>query len=96
MFLVKILHKSSEYFLSITLSCKHFLYTLSEEFLVCCALSSSFFYCFHNYFVKNFSNVNPQEIPFEIGITINPEPVTDNATEVEVVAIITKVSTVLI
>ena len=38
-------------------------------------------------------NINPQVMPTEIIITIKPKPVFDNVAELEVIAVITKVST---
>ena len=57
-------------------------------------MSKYFRYKLHNYLKKSTSllNVNQQDTRVDIGNTINQKPVIDNEIQVEVVAVITNVS----
>ena len=96
-YLVKILHKLSYSVLSITLSCKDFLYNLSKDLIVFWSRSYCFLYLLYLFMIILCNillpNDIPQAIPADIGKTIKPIPVTDRVIEVEVAAMITILST---
>ena len=69
----------------------------AEGFLSSVVFFIYFFYLYINISYKNLLvGVNPQATSVEIGFTTNPSPVTDNVTVVEIVANVSKVSTVSI
>ena len=87
-YLVKNLHKLSYPVLSIILSCRDFLYTLSKDLIVCWSRSYCFLY-FLYLFMNNFCdtllpNDKVQAIPADIVRIIKPTPVTDKVIEVDV------------
>ena len=83
-------------FSSIVLSCKHYLGILAKEVLVCCTLSLEFLFIIPlvtsslKYFV---TNCYQHATPVDFGITIKAIPVTYKVTELDVVAIGTKIAT---
>ena len=93
---VKILYRLSYSFLSITLSCKDFLYNLSKDLIVCWSLSYCFLHLFY-LFIILCNTLLPidkvQAITADIGKMIKPTPVTDMVIEVDVAPLITQLST---
>ena len=96
-YLVKILHRLSFSLLSITLSCKDFLYNLSINLIVCWSFSYCFLHLLY-FFMINLRNTSlpndkVQAIPADIGNIIKPTPVIDRVSEVDVAPMITILST---
>ena len=96
-YLVKILQRLSYSILSITLSCKDFLYNLSRDLIVCWSLSYCFLYLLY-LFMINLCNIllpndRVQAIPADIGKIIKHIPVIDRVIEVDVAPMITILST---
>ena len=82
-------------FLSITLSCKSFLYIISKILIVCWSFWNFFcllFFCITILYSTLSLMFNPHAIPVDVGITINPIAVRDNVIELVIVAKITIVS----
>ena len=99
--LFQLLFKESFSFLSITKSCRRFPYNLSKESLVFFKFSSLIlcFCCIYSrkILIKTLSfKINQQAIPVEKGIKTNPKWVFVNFTEIGIVVIITKASTVFV
>ena len=97
LYFVKILQRLSYSLLSITLSCKLFLDSLSKTLIVCWSYSYSFLYLLYLFIIILCKNLLPsdrvQAIPGDIGKTIKPIPVIVRAIEVEVAPMITIEST---
>ena len=96
-YLEKILHKLSYSVLSITLSCKDFLFNLSKDLIVFWSLSYYFFYLLY-LFMINLCNTlltkdRVQATPADIGKTIKPMPINDRVIEVDIAPMITIEST---
>ena len=96
-YLVKILHKLSYSLLSITLSCNDFLYKLSKDLIVIWSLSYCFLFLLYLFMINLCNTLLPndkvQEIPADIGKTINLIPVIDRVIEVDVAPMILILST---
>ena len=86
-------HEESYSLLPITLLCKLLLYKLLAESIVSYALSKCFlcflFFYLLNSYVTLLLFVNPHAAPVDDGFTTEPNPITDNVTEVDVVVLIT-------
>ena len=95
-YLVKKIHKLPCSFLSITSSCKDFLYNLSEELLNCWSFPYCFLYLLYFFKIIWYSSLlafdNPHAVAVDTGITIKPIPERLNIIALDVVAIITKVT----
>ena len=91
------LHRLSYSVLSITLSCNDFLYNLSKDLIVCRSLSYNLLYLSYLFMINLCNSLLPndrvQAIPADIGKIINPIPLIDRVIEVDVVAMITILST---
>ena len=95
-YLVSILHRNSNCFPSVSLSCKLFLYSLSKDLI----LYWTFSICFLDIlqirisisYVTFLLIVYPHALSLFISITFKPIPVGDNVTELDVLAKITKES----
>ena len=78
------------------LTCKEFLYNLSDDFVVCWSFSYCFWYSL--YFCITISYITllpidtPHAVAVDIVIAINPIPVRDKLMELDVVAIRINVS----
>ena len=100
-YLLKIMHSDLYSFLSITLSCKDFLYILSKDLIVCWSVSYSlllFLYLLHviskvSYVMFFLPNDRVQAIRADIVKIIKPIPVIERVIEFDVGPIITIVST---
>ena len=95
-YLVKFLQRLSYSILSITLSCKDFLYNVSKVLIVCWSLSYSFLYLFYLFKITSYKTLLPFDKAHadaaDIGIAIKPIPVRLKVLKLDVVAIITNVS----
>ena len=91
-YLLKIIHRLSYSVLSITLSCKDFLYNFSKDLFDCWSHSCCFL-CFLYLFLINLCNTllpndKVQAIPVDIGKIFKPTPVIDKVFENEVAQMI--------
>ena len=94
--LLKILHKLSYSILSITLSFKGFLYNLSKDSIVYWSFSYYFLYFLYLFTIMLFITLLPIDKAHadavDIGVTIKPFPVRESVIDLDVVALIMKVS----
>ena len=92
-YLVQILQRLSYSLLSITLSCKDFLYKLSKDLIVSWSRSDSFLYLLYLFMINSCNTLLPndrvQAKPADIGKITNPKPVTDKTVEIDVAVMIT-------
>ena len=95
-YLVKLLHRLSYSFLSIILSYNDFLYNLLRDLLVFWPFLYCFLYLLYLFMIISYItlllNDNPQVDAVVIGVTIKPIPVRLKRIELDVLAIIAKVS----
>ena len=96
-FLVKIIHILSYSISSTISSCKDFLYNLSKNLTSCWSFSYCFFSLFYLFMINICNtllfNVRVQALPADIGKIIKPTPVFGKVFKVDVVPIITNLST---
>ena len=83
---MKILQRLSYSVLSITLSCKDFLYNLSKDLIVFLSRSYCFSYLLDLFMFNLCKTLLPKDIPqaiqADIGKTIKPIPITDKVIDV--------------
>ena len=94
-YIIKILHRGSYSFLSKKISLKLLLSTLLKESFFCWSFSCFLYliyFCIPNSYITILQIDNTQAAANDISKTIEPNPVTGNVKELDVVAIITDVS----
>ena len=94
--LVKILHRFSFSFSSVTLSCNDYLYNLSKELLVRWSVLYCLLYLLYLFLITPYITLLPIDSPHlvavDIGIAIKPIPMRLKVIELDVVSKLTNVS----